>query len=158
MSYCPPSASMPAADRVRSQERLRWYQRSTMVVGGLFLVTLLILAASLSPNPKGMGTHRQLGLPPCSLVVLAGVRCPSCGMTTSWAHLMRGNLVSSVQANSGGTLFALAALASGPWLLFSGLSGRWRMWCPNERVLLILGLSMIAVTLIDWCLRLKLGM
>jgi len=128
-----------------------------MVVGGTLLLSLLLTAAVLKPSPIGMGTHQQLGLPPCSLVVLAGIRCPSCGMTTSWAHLMRGNLLASVRANSGGTLFALAAIASGPWLLVSGLAGRWRMWRPNERTVLILGLSIIAVTILDWCFRLKLG-
>jgi hypothetical protein len=124
-----------------------------MVLGGAILVTLLIVAAVLKPNPHGMGTHRQLGLPPCTLVMLVGVRCPSCGMTTSWAHLMRGNLIGSVRTNSGGTLFALAALVSGPWLLLSGVAGRWRFWQPNERVLLGVGLLIIAVTVVDWLIR-----
>src|SRR5688572_32645537 len=123
---------MPAADSVRAAADLRWYQRIAMVAGGLVLVALLALAAVLKPNTSGMGTHRQLGLPPCSLVVLTGVRWPSCGMTTSWAHLMRGNFAASVRANSGGTLFALAAIASGPSLLVSGLSGRRRFWKPDE--------------------------
>ena len=157
MSYCPPSAAATTTANLRAGSELRWYQRVALVAGGTVVVALLVVAAVLQPNPLGMGTHRQLGLPPCSLVVLAGVRCPSCGMTTSWAHLMRGNLVGSLQANSGGTLFAIAAMLSGPWLLVSGLAGRWRFWCPDERVLLTIGLVLIAVTIVDWCVRLKLG-
>lgn len=154
MSYCPPSAALPAAEGVRAVG-LRWWQRSLMVLGGAFLVTLLVVAATLQPSPRGMGTHRQLGLPPCSLVMLAGIRCPSCGMTTSWAYLVRGNLLGALRANAGGALFGLAAILSGPWLLVSGLSGRWRVWRPDERVLLGIALSLIAVTLVDWCLRLQ---
>lgn len=157
MSYCPPSAVLPADERLRAPG-LRWYQRIAMVVGGTFLVSLLIVAAVLKPSPRGMGTHRQLGLPPCSLVMLAGVRCPSCGMTTSWSHLTRGNVLSAVRANSGGTLLALAAVACGPWLLISGVAGRWKFWLPDERVLVGIGLVIIAVTIVDWILRLKLGL
>ena len=158
MSYCPPSTAMPDADRMRESRNLRWHQRIAMVSGGFVLIALLVVAFLLKPNPDGMGTHRQLGLPPCTLVVLAGVRCPSCGMTTSWAHLVRGNLVGSLRANSGGTLFAVAALTSAPWLVISGLAGRWKVWQPNERVLLTIGLTVITVSLVDWFLRLKLGL
>lgn len=148
---------MPADDRLRAVG-LRWYQRMAMIVGGTILLSLLIVAAVLKPNPRGMGTHRQMGLPPCSMVMLVGARCPSCGMTTSWAHLMRGNVLGAVRANSGGTLFALAAIAAGPWLLLSGIAGRWRFWQPDERILVGIGLTMIAVTIVDWALRLKLGL
>lgn len=157
MSYCPPSAVLPADERLRA-DRLGWFQRTAMIAGGTVLISLLIVAAVLRPNPRGMGTHRQLGLPPCSMVVLAGIRCPSCGMTTSWSRVMRGNLVGAVRANSGGTLLALAAIASGPWLVVSGLAGRWKFCCPDERTLVWIGLIIIAVTLIDWTLRLKLGL
>lgn len=148
---------MPDEEHLRA-DGLRWYQRIAMIAGGAVLVSLLVVAAVLKPNPRGMGTHRQLGLPPCTMVMLVGVRCPSCGMTTSWAHLMRGNVLGAIRANSGGTLFALAALTAGPWLLLSGLAGRWKVWRPDERVLVGIGLTMIAVTIVDWILRLKLGL
>ena len=35
-----------------------------------------------------MGTHQQLGLPPCNFVTLTGYPCPACGMTTSFALLV----------------------------------------------------------------------
>ena len=59
-------------------------------MAGLTLVSLLAVAGSLQPSPAGLGTHEQLGLPSCTFRWLFGMRCPSCGMTTSWSHAMRG--------------------------------------------------------------------
>jgi hypothetical protein len=124
------------------------------MIGGV-LVTLLATAACLQPSPNGMGTHRQLGLPPCSFIVMAGVRCPSCGMTTSWANLMRGRLVASLQANCGGTLLGLTSLLVGPWAIVSGVRGRWIGGTPDERVVAAVAVAIISVTLVDWAIRLS---
>ena len=128
-------------------------QRAAMVLAGSVLVGLLITAACLTPNRRGMGTHKQLGLPDCTIVQLFGVRCPSCGMTTSWSHMMRGHVFSSFHANAGGALLALASLATGPWLLVSGLRGRWTLARPHEGTVLVVGVAIIAVTLADWTFR-----
>jgi hypothetical protein len=128
-----------------------------MVFAGGVLVALLITASRLTPSPRGMGTHQGLGLPPCTIVQWYGVRCPSCGMTTSWAHLTRGHLVAALRANSGGTLLGLAAFVTGPWLVASGLWGRWLVAPPHEWITLAVGLAIIAVTLIDWSIRLTFG-
>jgi hypothetical protein len=121
------------------------------------LVMLLAVAAWLTPSPRGMGTHQQLGLPPCTIVYLYRVRCPSCGMTTSWSNLMHGRPVAALRANAGGVLLALAALAMGPWLLASGLAGRWLGQPLRETLVLAAGLLIVTVTLADWTLRLSLG-
>ena len=120
-------------------------------------MTLLVTAACLTPNPRGMGTHRQLGLPSCTFVQWFGVRCPSCGMTTSWAHLVRVHVASAFRANAGGALLAAVAMTCGPWLLISGLRGRWLVGPPREMAMLAVGLTIVAVTLIDWTLRLSFG-
>src|SRR5262245_24524741 len=125
-----------------------------MVLAGGVLVTLLVTASRLTPSSRGMGTHQQLGLPPCTMVQWFGLRCPSCGMTTSWAHLTRGHLLASLRANSGGALLGIAAAFCGPWLLLSGLRGQWVVQPPSEWITLTAGLAIIGVTLIDWAIRL----
>jgi hypothetical protein len=89
------------------------WQRVLLIFTGCVLVSLLITAACLPPSANGMGTHQQLGLPPCSMVMFFDMRCPACGMTTSWAHLMRGQIVQSAHANTGGLMLALFALVGG---------------------------------------------
>ena len=51
-----------------------------------------------------METHRQLGLPPCTFKEMTGLPCPSCGMTSSFALLVRGDVMNSLRANAVGTL------------------------------------------------------
>ena len=153
MDYPPP----PAGIHRLPPPALHWLARLALVVAGTGLLTLLAIAAWLTPSPQGFGTHRQLGLPECSLQQWFGIRCPSCGMTTSWSHLMHGQPLASVRANSGGTLLALVALASGPWLLASGLWGRWVIGRPHEWAALAIGLAIVATTLIDWTIRLSAG-
>src|SRR5579859_2671290 len=56
-----------------------------------------------------MGTHRQLGLPPCTFLWVTGFPCPFCGMTTSWTHAAHGELWSALQVQPMGLfLFSLA--------------------------------------------------
>lgn len=78
-------------------------------------------------------------------------------MTTAWSHMMRGQVVSAIRANAGGTLLALVAAACGPWMLVSGLAGRWLLGPPREGVTLAIGLVIVIATLIDWSFRLGLG-
>lgn len=126
---------------------------------GLVLLALLALAAWLSPDPygEGYGTHRQLGLPPCSFIQVFGFRCPSCGMTTAWSYVVRGRLQSAVAANAGGALTAIIAALAAPWCLAAAARGRCLVWRPTAVVWLTLTFTVLAVTLVDWGLRLWLG-
>jgi len=132
-------------------------QRLGVGLLGLGLMLAWGLARWLEPDPVGHGTHRQLGLPPCSFIVLYGRRCPTCGMTTSWAHLARGQVAVAVRANVGGTLLGLLALAALPWILASAGRGRWWAWAPDANGLAWLCAAVFAVTLIDWLVRLWVG-
>jgi hypothetical protein len=61
-------------------------------MGGAWLISasvVLGLARWLEPAPSGFGTHEQLGLPPCPVLRWLHVPCPTCGLTTSFAHLAR---------------------------------------------------------------------
>ena len=129
------------------------WQRLLLMVAGGGLLSLLVVAACLSPNPQGLGTHRQLGLPPCTMVQLFELRCPACGMTTSWSLFVRGRWPTALATNSGGTLLALAAAISAPWMLFAAAAGRF--WCapPTQEWLVVGTLTIAAVTVIDWSVR-----
>jgi hypothetical protein len=118
------------------------------------LLALLATAAWLEPNSQGLGTHQQLGLPPCSIRMLFGIRCPACGMTTSWAHVMSANLPSAFGANVGGALLALAATVLGPWSVLSGVLGRWVIRPPSDWLMIGGAFCIVAVTLIEWVGRL----
>ncbi|HKX27228.1 MAG TPA: DUF2752 domain-containing protein [Blastocatellia bacterium] len=60
---------------------------SLSVMAGL----LLAVARMLQPSSRGVGTHEQLGLPPCPFLHFTGIPCPSCGLTTSFAYAARFN-------------------------------------------------------------------
>ncbi len=127
-----------------------------VMVGGLAfgLFTLLMIAAVLTPNPDGLGTHQQLGLPPCSTRWLFGIRCPGCGMTTSWSWMMKGNLLQSFRTNTGGALFCLLAMWTIPIASYVALKGRGTREGWFSRYGLIAMLIAVAVTAVDWIWRL----
>lgn len=132
--------------------RLDKYQRRNYAIGGCLLLALLGLAAFLTPDASGYGTHRQLGLPPCTFRSIFRMHCPTCGMTTSWSHLMRGNLGASVRANAGGTCLALLTAAGGVWAILVAYRGIVRPRLP--RCLPTVACSaVVAVIVVDWGLK-----
>src|SRR3954447_16098360 len=83
----PPSTCEDDAPEVLPATVDRHLCRSTrLVLAGVAvcLGTVLGVACWLRPDPRGMGTHQQLGLPPCTFYLYTDVPCPSCGMTTSF--------------------------------------------------------------------------
>ncbi len=98
------------------------------VVAGVGLA-LVGVAVYLSPDPSGMGTHQQLGMPPCTSVVITGYPCPTCGMTTAFSLTVRGRLLSAFHAQPAGLVFALATVLATAVALVSAATGRF--WTPN---------------------------
>jgi hypothetical protein len=78
-------------------------------------------------------------------------------MTTSWAHLVRGEAADALRANAAGTLLALTAIAATPWLLVSAAAGRWVGWRPRSTPLAGAAVVFVAVMLLDWVRRLLAG-
>jgi hypothetical protein len=71
----------------------------------------LLAARWVVPGTADLGTHTQLGLPPCGVWLLLHIPCPACGLTTAWAHLARGDLFASLAIHPLGLpLFGLTAL------------------------------------------------
>jgi hypothetical protein len=86
---------------------------------------VFVVAFCLEPNIQGYGTHQQLGLPECQFLRLTGWKCPQCGMTTSFAHLVRGQADQAWRANPCGPMLAVVlAVIVFPWSVIAGLTGR----------------------------------
>ncbi len=80
-----------------------------LVALAIFLPTfgVLVTAAMLTPSKTGEGTHQQLGLAPCGLKARTGVPCPSCGMTTAFAHATHGQLGQAFITQPTGAILAI---------------------------------------------------
>jgi len=136
--------------------------RGILIGIALGLVTVFVTAWQLDPyqpdgTPRRLGTHVQLGLPPCNFQVVTGMPCPACGMTTSFAHLMRGDVVNSLRANAAGTLLATAGLLAIPWCLASFWLRRPVFIRSMERTVAALVLAFLGLTMLRWLVVLLVG-
>ena len=124
--------------------------RVLLGIWSLFLVAGFGVALSLEPNPRGYGTHQGLGLPPCTFRFLLGIPCPSCGMTTSFSHFIRGQFVRSFQANAAGFLLAFVCAIQVPWCWLSIHRRRlWRVDQPEQFLFYLLVVLFLA-SLATW--------
>jgi hypothetical protein len=130
--------------------------RVLLVLLAVLLVVVFTVAVSLNPYKDGHvwygETHRQLGLPPCSFKLATGLPCPSCGMTSSFALLMHGDLVNSLKANAAGTLLALVCLAFIPWALTCAIRGRRYLIMSFEWALVRLVVVFLVLMLARWAI------
>ena len=133
--------------------RTRW----ALAAAALGLAAVLGVARRLEPDPRGYGTHRQLGLPPCAFLVATGHLCPSCGMTTAFAWVARGRPDRAWRANPAGSLLAPACAGLIPWLLAAAASGRPIGARTIETPLTVMVVATVAVCLLAWTVRLVLG-
>ncbi len=143
-----PESPNPAIHRFR-----RLLLRCAACLIMLTVVGLLVVAAKLQPSPSGLGTHQQLGLPPCTMRVVFELRCPACGMTTAWAHFVRGQWRSSIRVNLGGFLLAIYGLG----LAVACARVSWTGSLPDQKCQFWGTLALLAVaglTVLDWASRL----
>lgn len=100
---------MPSTTDARSAvpaERFAWL----LLFGAC--ISVLAVAALLEPDPRGVGTHEQLGLPPCGFLLLTGLPCPGCGLTTAFAHGIRGQWIAAASANPLGLVLFFVSCAT----------------------------------------------
>jgi hypothetical protein len=97
--------------------RLNGWWRLVAAAAGAACLTVLILAASIRPSTAGVGSHHQLKMARCGMLERTGIPCPTCGMTTSYAWLVRGNVAASLYVQPMGTFFGLVT-AMGVWVGF----------------------------------------
>ncbi len=120
-------------------------------------LALLMIGASLRPNPIGHGTHLQLGLPQCGWLMTTGHPCPTCGMTTAFSCVCNGEIGRAFLTQPGGAMVAIG-VATAFWLFaYIALTGS-RLGKPlgtllRPRVIWIVGAGWMAswvYTLITW--------
>jgi len=125
----------------RKPRRLAIWVRGILVAIVAAWAVVFLVAFRLNPYRDDrlwlQETHTQLGLPPCTFKTMSGgLPCPSCGMSTSFALLVRGDLWHSVQANFVGTGLAVFGVIFIPWAILSTVRGR------------LLGIRSVEMTLI----------
>ena len=96
----------PLVERVRAKNPFSARLIATgCALGGM---AVLGMALWLTPDPRGFGTHTQLGQPECGFLLVTQLPCPTCGMTTAFAHAVRGQWFRAILAQPMGFLLALA--------------------------------------------------
>jgi hypothetical protein len=105
-------------------QRLSIGSRLVALVVSLGCLAVLLTAATIRPNPGGTSTHQQLGLAECQFLRASGIPCPSCGMTTSFAWFVRGNIVASLWVQPMGTFLATGAALTFWAALYIAMTGK----------------------------------
>jgi hypothetical protein len=128
-------------------QRLLWLS----IVGGGVLV--LAAAAAIEPDARGYGTHTQLGLPPCGFRLLTGSPCPGCGLTTAFAHGIRGHWALAASANPLGLALFVVVCLSIPLGVTAALRG-WSLDAAIQRFSLNRwGLALAGCAVVVWVVR-----
>ena len=154
-SNIPQTMHQPPVAAARSDA---WSNR--IIAAAVFIpaAAVLLVAYLLQPSAAGHGTHTQMGLPPCGFLTTTGLPCISCGMTTSFSHAAKGNLLAALATQPAGALLALltamTVVVSGYALVvgmpLSGLA----QTVLRPRTLLILG----AVLVVAWAYTISLAL
>jgi hypothetical protein len=91
-------------------------------LGAAFAV--LVLGAWVQPDPRGHGTHEQLGLAPCHFLEWTGIPCPGCGVTTSVALAVHGSFAASFWNQPFGLVVAIVVPVTAVFALVQHARGR----------------------------------
>lgn len=123
MTGLAPPMAAPVSGAATARTRLGAGERLLHAGFAAACAALLLAAAWLEPAPAGHGTHEQMGLPACAWPAIFGIPCPTCGMTTAFAHAAHGDLPASLRAQPFGLLGAIAT-AAGFWAgVYGALTG-----------------------------------
>ncbi|MSR44048.1 MAG: DUF2752 domain-containing protein [Phycisphaerales bacterium] len=140
----------------RAGVQLPLKNRCVLGTCALGALALLLVAAWLEPSSALLGTHTQLGIPPCTWPTTLGIPCPSCGMTTAFALAADGRCVESLNAQPLGFILALCAAGFAVVAGFAAATGspivgaltqQWGAkcwWALGAAILLSWGYKMLA--------------
>ena len=129
-------------------------QRLLTVLLGAGIVVVFGIAVWLEPDPRGFGTHQQLGMPPCTFRTLIGVNCPHCGLTTSFSWFVRGKFHNSMKANPAGLMLASAGIVILIWSIVVSIRGTFVITHEPGRDMLIGFAIWVLFSVVIWAFRL----
>lgn len=156
MESGPQSAERPPA-RTCAREgaaAARWV--AALVLAGC--VAVYGVAAWVRPDPRGYGTHEQFGTGPCGFVVVTGYPCPTCGMTTAFAYVVRGRWGRAFLAQPAGFAFALGGLVLAVVSATTLVTGRWPRWLVRLVGSYWFFLGVLGLLLAGWAFKLLVGL
>ncbi len=131
----------------------RTHRLLTLLLGA-GIVMVFGIAVWLTPDPRGFGTHQQLGMPPCTFSTLTGVNCPHCGLTTSFSWFVRGQFRKSMKANPAGLMLAGASVVILVWSIVVSIRGAFVITHePGRDMLIGFGIWVLSSVVI-WLFRL----
>ena len=124
------------------------------IIAAIGCLGILAIAAYLTPDPRGFGTHEQLGLPPCISSNFLGVPCPLCGMTTSFALMAHARPADAFTAQPAGAIFFVLCVLTLAGTATVAILG----YAPQHVAALVrgrrLGIMIIALLLGAWLYKL----
>jgi hypothetical protein len=141
---------------MRIEKNRRLAVRLAHACAAACIALVLLLSLCLKPDPRGLGTHEQLWLRPCNFHAQFGLPCPTCGMTTAFAHMARGQFADAFIAQPMGALAFVVCIILLPATLAASVSGanllKIAARLPRKPLLWTLG----ALFLLAWIFKLAL--
>ena len=107
MSECMRSTNKKACTVWR---KVGWRYRLGAFLLAIVCASVLAAARYVQPEAGGIGTHEQLNLPACGFYERTGYPCITCGMTTSFSHMVRGEVWGSFMVQPAGAIAALICI------------------------------------------------
>ena len=127
-----------------------------MILLGCVLVAGL--AVFLKPDPRGHGTHAALGFGPCGMLVTTGYPCPTCGMTTAFAHVVRGHWLRALWVQPAGFVLAVGTLGLAGMSAWTIVRGRWPRVNLGFMTPYRLFLGLLVLLLGSWAFKIVVGL
>lgn len=141
ITFASMSQTLPIYNHNRPVPKLKWFTRAGAFVIALACMTVLTIGAALTPDPRGVETHRQLGLGSCALFQNTGIPCLTCGMTTAYAHMLHGEVFASFKTQPMGALLCLGTamtMWASLYVASTGLPGAiWLNRIPSLRLVVV---------------------
>lgn len=140
----------PAATK-RSPEH--WFVFFSALAAPLGLAALALV---LRPDPRGFGTHEQLGFQPCLPIRLWNLPCPGCGVTTAVTLALHGHPLRSLAAQPFGLVTIAVVLAFALFAVRTHRRGRDLFQELAHLPWLRLGAPLVVLLVLSWGYKLLL--